>query len=157
VLARALMLEPAFIVADEPVSMLDVSVRAGVLNVMREVGETLGLTAIYISHDLALVRMLAPRTIVMYLGAIVEDGPTTEVIAAPAHPYTRALVAAVPVPRVDQPRGPLPITGMVGDARDPPSGCRFRDRCPLAQPRCAEAVPPLRTIAPGRRAACHLL
>jgi oligopeptide/dipeptide ABC transporter ATP-binding protein len=157
VLARALMLEPAFIVADEPVSMLDVSVRAGVLNVMREVGETLGLTAIYISHDLALVRTLAPRTIVMYLGVIVEDGPTAEVIATPAHPYTRALVAAVPVPRVDQPRGPLPITGMVPDARQPPSGCRFRDRCPLAEPRCAEAVPPLRTIAPGRRAACHLL
>ena len=157
VLARALVLEPAFIVADEPVSMLDVSVRAGVLNVMREVRDTLGLTAIYISHDLALVRYVAPRTIVMYLGAIVEDGPTADVVSSPAHPYTQALVAAVPVPRIDQPRGPLPIVGMVPDARNPPSGCRFRDRCPRAQARCAADVPLLREIAPARRAACHFV
>jgi oligopeptide/dipeptide ABC transporter ATP-binding protein len=157
VLARALILEPTFIVADEPVSMLDVSVRAGILNVMREVRETMGLTAIYISHDLALVRYVAPRTIVMYLGKIVEDGPTEDVISRPLHPYARALVAAVPVPRVDQDRGALPITGMIPDARNPPSGCRFRDRCPYAEPRCAEAVPALRELAPGHRAACHLL
>lgn len=157
VLARALMLEPAFIVADEPVSMLDVSVRAGVLNLMRDIRETLGLTAIYISHDLALVRYVASRTIVMYLGVIVEDGPTGAIIETPAHPYSRALVAAVPVPRIDQPRGPLPITGGVPDARNPPSGCRFRDRCPQAVARCGEEVPLLREIAPGRRAACHLV
>jgi oligopeptide/dipeptide ABC transporter ATP-binding protein len=157
VLARALILEPAFIVADEPVSMLDVSVRAGILNVMREVRDSLGLTAIYISHDLALVRYVAPRTIVLYLGTIVEDGPTEAVIARPAHPYTKALVAAVPVPRVDQSRGPLPITGAVPNTRNPPSGCRFRDRCPHAFVRCAEETPQLREIAPGWRAACHLL
>jgi oligopeptide/dipeptide ABC transporter ATP-binding protein len=157
VLARALILEPTFIVADEPVSMLDVSVRAGILNVMREVRETMGLTAIYISHDLALVRYVAPRTIVMYLGKIVEDGPTDAVISRPLHPYARALVAAVPVPRVDQDRGALPITGMIPDARNPPSGCRFRDRCPYAVARCAEEVPALRELAPGHRAACHLL
>jgi len=157
VLARALILEPTFIVADEPVSMLDVSVRAGILNVMREVRETMGLTAIYISHDLALVRYVAPRTIVMYLGKIVEDGPTDAVISRPLHPYARALVAAVPVPRVDQDRGALPITGMIPDARTPPSGCRFRDRCPYAEARCAEEVPALRELAPGHRAACHLL
>jgi oligopeptide/dipeptide ABC transporter ATP-binding protein len=157
VLARALILEPTFIVADEPVSMLDVSVRAGILNVMREVRETMGLTAIYISHDLALVRYVAPRTIVMYLGKIVEDGPTDAVISRPLHPYARALVAAVPVPRVDQDRGALPITGMIPDARNPPSGCRFRDRCPYAEARCAEEVPALRELAPGHRAACHLL
>lgn len=157
VLARALILEPTFIVADEPVSMLDVSVRAGILNVMREVRETMGLTAIYISHDLALVRYVAPRTIVMYLGKIVEDGPTEEVISRPLHPYAKALVAAVPVPRVDQDRGALPITGMIPDARNPPSGCRFRDRCPYAQQRCADEVPALRELAPGHRAACHLL
>lgn len=157
VLARALMLEPAFIVADEPVSMLDVSVRAGVLNLMRDIRETLGITAIYISHDLALVRYVASRTIVMYLGVIVEDGPTEAIVNEPAHPYTRALVAAVPVPRVDQPRGALPITGGVPDARNPPSGCRFRDRCPQAVARCAETVPPLREVTPGRRAACHLI
>jgi oligopeptide/dipeptide ABC transporter ATP-binding protein len=157
VLARALILEPTFIVADEPVSMLDVSVRAGILNVMREVRETMGITAIYISHDLALVRYVAPRTIVMYLGKIVEDGPTDAVISRPLHPYARALVAAVPVPRVDQDRGALPITGMIPDARNPPSGCRFRDRCPYAEARCAEEVPALRELAPGHRAACHLL
>lgn len=157
VLARALILEPTFIVADEPVSMLDVSVRAGILNVMREVRETMGLTAIYISHDLALVRYVAPRTIVMYLGKIVEDGPTEAVISEPLHPYAKALVAAVPVPRVDQDRGALPITGMIPDARNPPSGCRFRDRCPYAMQRCAEEVPALRELAPGHRAACHLL
>jgi oligopeptide/dipeptide ABC transporter ATP-binding protein len=157
VLARALILDPTFIVADEPVSMLDVSVRAGILNVMREVRETMGLTAIYISHDLALVRYVAPRTIVMYLGKIVEDGPTEDVVGRPLHPYSRALVAAVPVPRVDQDRGALPITGMIPDARNPPSGCRFRDRCPDAQQRCADEVPSLRELAPGHRAACHLI
>lgn len=157
VLARALVLEPSFLVADEPVSMLDVSVRAGVLNVMRDVRAALGLAAVYISHDLALVRYVCSRTYVMYLGRIVEDGPTEEILRAPQHPYTRALVAAVPIPRVDQSRDPLPIKGNVPDAREPPSGCRFRDRCPLAVQRCAEEDPPLREIVPGRHAACHLI
>jgi oligopeptide/dipeptide ABC transporter ATP-binding protein len=156
VLARALVLEPEFIVADEPVSMLDVSVRAGVLNVMREVRATLGLSALYISHDLALVRYVCSSTLVMYLGKIVEQGPTAELLKAPLHPYTRALVKAVPVPRVDQSHEPLPIIGNVSDARGQPAGCRFRDRCPLAVARCAEEEPLLRELAPGRRAACHL-
>lgn len=155
VLARALILEPAFLVADEPVSMLDVSVRAGILNLMREARETLGVAALYISHDLALVRYVCDRTFVMYLGRIVEEGPTEEVVRHPRHPYTRALVAAVPVPRVDQPRDPLPIAGNVPDARTPPSGCRFRDRCPMAQPRCAEEEPMLRALGDGVLAACH--
>lgn len=157
VLARALILGPKFIVADEPVSMLDVSVRAGVLNLMREIQESLGLTAIYISHDLALVRYVAARTMVMYLATIVEDGPTERVISAPAHPYTKALIAAVPIPRVDQNRGPLPIAGNVPDARRPPSGCRFHDRCPLAVARCRDEVPVLREVAPQHRAACHMV
>ncbi|MBV8168065.1 MAG: ABC transporter ATP-binding protein [Alphaproteobacteria bacterium] len=156
VLARALVLEPRFLVADEPVSMLDVSVRAGILILMREIRDTLGLTAVYISHDLALVRYLCPRTLVMYLGAVVEDGPTEDIVRRPRHPYTRALVAAVPTPDVDQSRAPLPITGGVPDAREPPSGCRFRDRCPLATARCAEEAPALRTVAGGHRVACHL-
>ena len=156
VLARALILGPKFIVADEPVSMLDVSVRAGVLNLMREIQENLGLTAIYISHDLALVRYIARRTMVMYLATIVEDGPTERVISAPLHPYTKALIAAVPVPRVAQNRAPLPIKGHVPDARHPPSGCRFHDRCPVAVPRCAEEIPALRTLSVGHRVACHL-
>ena len=157
VLARALVLEPEFLVADEPVSMLDVSVRAGVLNVMREVRDTMGLAAVYISHDLALVRYVCARTLVMYLGVIVEDGPTADVVRAPQHPYTKALVQAVPVPHVDQSHDPLPIHGSVPDARDPPSGCRFRDRCPYAVARCADETPALREVAPGHRAACHLI
>jgi oligopeptide/dipeptide ABC transporter ATP-binding protein len=156
VLARALVLEPRFLVADEPVSMLDVSVRAGILILMREVRETMGLTAVYISHDLALVRYLCARTLVMYLGTIVEDGPTEDIVRRPRHPYTQALVAAVPTPDVDQSRAPLPISGSVPDARAPPSGCRFRDRCPHAFARCAEEVPALRTVAGGHRVACHL-
>jgi len=156
VLARALVLEPEFIVADEPVSMLDVSVRAGILNVMREVRERMGLAAVYISHDLALVRYVCKRTIVMYLGKVVEDGPTEEVVRRPQHPYSRALVQAVPVPHVDQSRDPLPIRGGLADARNPPSGCRFRTRCPLAFARCAEAEPPLKEVAPGHYSACHL-
>jgi oligopeptide/dipeptide ABC transporter ATP-binding protein len=155
VLARALVLEPAFLVADEPVSMLDVSVRAGVLNVMRDVREQLGLTALYISHDLALVRYVCSRTLVMYLGRIVEEGPTEALLKDPRHPYTRALVQAVPVPRVNQSRAPLSISGNVPDVREPPSGCRFRDRCPLAAPICAEQDPALREVAPGQKAACH--
>jgi len=157
VLARALVLDPTFIVADEPVSMLDVSVRAGILNVMREVRDAMGLTAVYISHDLALVRYVCTRTLVMYLGKVVEDGPTEEVIRSPQHPYTQALVEAVPVPHVAQSHAPLPITGNVPDAKNPPSGCRFRDRCPHAMPRCAAEEPPLREIGPAHKAACHLL
>ena len=156
VLARALVLEPRFLVADEPVSMLDVSVRAGILALMREVRDTMGLTAVYISHDLALVRYLCERTIVMYLGVVVEDGPTDEIVRRPRHPYTQALVAAVPVPDPDQSRAPLPIQGNVPDAREPPSGCRFRDRCPHAMKRCAEEKPLLRVTGMGHYVACHL-
>ncbi len=157
VLARALVVEPEFIVADEPVSMLDVSVRAGILNVMKEIGEQMGIAAAYISHDLALVRYVCERTLTMYCGVVVEDGPTEEVVHRPQHPYTQALVKAVPVPHVDQSHEPLPIKGGVPDARNPPSGCRFRDRCPYAFKRCAEEVPALREIGTGHRAACHLL
>jgi oligopeptide/dipeptide ABC transporter ATP-binding protein len=156
VLARALVLAPRFLVADEPVSMLDVSVRAGILALLREVRDAMGLTAVYISHDLALVRYLCERTVVMYLGTVVEDGPTTDIVRNPRHPYTRALVAAVPVPDADQSRAPLPISGNVPDARDPPSGCRFRDRCPHAFARCAEEAPPLRPAGDGHAVACHL-
>jgi oligopeptide/dipeptide ABC transporter ATP-binding protein len=156
VLARALVLEPRFVVADEPVSMLDVSVRAGILNVMRAAKEELGLTAVYISHDLALVRYVCERAIVMYLGKVMEDGPTEEIIREPAHPYTKALVEAVPIPDPDQPHTPLPILEGRPDAKNPPSGCRFRDRCPHAFARCAEEEPLPLEVSPGRRVACHL-
>ena len=157
VLARALVLRPEFIVADEPVSMLDVSVRAGILNVLREVRDRMGLAAVFISHDLALVRYVCARTITMYLGAVVEDGPTREIVENPLHPYTKALVQAVPIPRVDQSHDPLPISGGLPDARNPPSGCRFRDRCLLAEARCATEVPRLRDVGGARRVACHLV
>lgn len=156
VLARALVLEPEFIVADEPVSMLDVSVRAGILNVMREAKASLGLTAVYISHDLALVRYICERTIVMYLGKVMEDGPTEAVIKQPAHPYTRVLVTAVPTPHPNQSHEPLPIHGAVPDAKNPPSGCRFRDRCPYAFARCASEEPKASEVAPGHVVYCHL-
>jgi len=157
VLARALVLRPDFIVADEPVSMLDVSVRAGILNVLREVRDQMGLAAVFISHDLALVRYVCARTLTMYLGAVVEDGPTADIVGTPLHPYTKALVQAVPIPRVDQSHDPLPIIGGVPDARNPPSGCRFRDRCPVAQARCTSEVPRLRDVGGGRRVACHFV
>jgi len=155
VMARALILQPEFVVADEPVSMLDVSVRAGVLNVFRDVRDRLGLTAIYISHDLALVRYVCERTIVMYLGKVMEDGPTEDIVHEPLHPYTKALVAAVPVPHPDQSHDPLPIGKGAPDPRNPPSGCVFRDRCPAAFARCATEVPTLRQVG-SRTVACHL-
>lgn len=154
VLARALVLKPDFIVADEPVSMLDVSVRAGILNVLREVRDTMGLAAVFISHDLALVRYVCERTITMYLGSVVEDGPTKDVISTPLHPYTRALVQAVPVPNVTQSHEPLSLTGGLPDSRNPPPGCRFSDRCPLVDDGCRQSRPDLLTVAPGRRVAC---
>ena len=155
VMARALILQPDFVVADEPVSMLDVSVRAGVLNVFRDVRDRLGLTAIYISHDLALVRYVCERTIVMYLGRVMEDGPTEDIVHEPLHPYSKALVAAVPVPHPDQSHDPLPIGRGAPDPRNPPSGCVFRDRCPKAFDRCASETPLLREVG-SRKVACHL-
>jgi oligopeptide/dipeptide ABC transporter ATP-binding protein len=156
VLARALIPGPKLIVADEPVSMLDVSVRAGILNLLRAARDELGLAAIYISHDLALIRYVCERTLVMYLGRVVESGPTAALIERPQHPYTRALVAAVPVPRVDQDRAPLPIRGALSDAPPSGQGCAFRDRCPMAFARCAEDTPSLRAVADDRAVACHL-
>lgn len=156
VLARALVLDPDFIVADEPVSMLDVSVRAGILNVLRDAKQEMGLTAVYISHDLALVRYVCERTVVMYLGRVMEDGPTEHVVREPAHPYTRALVAAVPTPHPDQERIDLPILPGRPDAKATPSGCPFRERCPEAHERCAVEVPQAHEVAPSHVVHCHL-
>jgi oligopeptide/dipeptide ABC transporter ATP-binding protein len=123
---------------------------------MRELRDRLGLTALYISHDLTLVRYVCERTLVMYLGKIVEDGPTEAVVTTPGHPYTQALIQAVPRPHTDQSHADLPISGGLGDPVNPPSGCRLRDRCPHAFARCAAEEPRLTEIAPGHRAACHL-
>ena len=158
VLARSLIINPLFVVADEPVSMLDVSVRAGILNAFNEAKKKINFTAIYISHDLALVKYVCERTIVMYLGSIVEDGPTDEVIKNPLHPYTKALVSAVPVPHVNQSHEPLPIIGNIPDATAEYSGCKFAERCPMAKEICFNNTPLLENKNEnGQKAACHFV
>jgi peptide/nickel transport system ATP-binding protein len=156
-LARALALNPTVVVADEPVSALDVSVRAQVLNLMSRLQQTHKLTYIVISHDLSVVRYLADRIAVMYLGKIVEIGPSQSVFETAAHPYTAELLKAVPVPvpSVEKAKVGRSVAGEIPSAIDPPSGCRFRTRCPRAQAVCAEVEPPLRLMRPGQRAACH--
>ena len=157
-LARALALTPQVIIADEPVSALDVSVQAQVLNVLRDLQSAHGLTLIVISHDLAVIRYLADSIAVMYLGKLVEHGPAGQVYARPLHPYTSGLIAAVPVPdpRVERTRRAAGVTGELASAMNPPSGCRFRTRCPRASDVCAQQEPPLRVLAPGgHQVACH--
>ena len=157
-LARALALTPQVIIADEPVSALDVSVQAQVLNVLRDLQSAHGLTLIVISHDLAVIRYLADSIAVMYLGKLVEHGPAGQVYARPLHPYTSGLIAAVPVPdpQVERTRRAAGVTGELASAMNPPSGCRFRTRCPRASDVCAEQEPPLRVLAPGgHQVACH--
>jgi peptide/nickel transport system ATP-binding protein len=156
-LARALALSPRLIVADEPVSALDVSIQAQVLNLMKSLQADLGLTYIVISHDLSVVRYLADRIGVMYLGKLVEIGPAAEIYSRPAHPYTASLLEAVPVPDPPQERAKKPavIAGELPSALNPPSGCRFRTRCPRAQELCAQEEPPPRAFGDGHLAACH--
>ena len=156
-IARALALQPRLIVADEPVSALDVSIQSQVLNLMKSLQDDLGLTYVVISHDLSVVRYLADRVGVMYLGKLVEIGTADDVYARPAHPYTDLLLKAIPEPDPsDRPGGARDAPfGELPSAIDPPSGCRFRTRCPLAQDICATTEPPLRSMATGQRAACH--
>jgi peptide/nickel transport system ATP-binding protein len=156
--ARALILSPELIVADEPVSALDVSIQAQVLNLMRERQRDLGLTYLFISHDLAVVRYLSTKIAVMYLGKLVEVGPADEVYLHSAHPYTKGLIdsAPVPDPAAEQAKVRAGVTGELPSAINPPSGCRFRTRCPLAQEICAAVEPPLVPFsADGHLAACH--
>lgn len=155
VLARALVLDPEVLVADEPVSMLDVSVRAGILNTMRELSRQRNLTTIYISHDLSLIRYLCDTTAIMYLGQIVEIGPTAEIIDNPKHPYTQALIASIPVPMPNQPEKSIPILGGIPSAINLPSGCPFHPRCPHAMDICRASVPGPITVA-GREVRCYL-
>jgi oligopeptide transport system ATP-binding protein len=157
-IARALALEPALIICDEPVSALDVSIQAQVVNVFVELQQRLGIAYLFIAHDLAVVRHVSDRIAVMYLGRIVEIAARDEIYRKPLHPYTQALLAAVPVadPVVEAARKRVPVSGEVPSAMNPPSGCRFHTRCPFAMDRCRHEDPALRALGAGRAVACHL-
>ena len=154
-IARALAVKPEFLVCDEAVAALDVSIQAQVLNLFMDLRTSLGLTYLFISHDLGVVRHLSDRVVVMYLGRVVEIAAPKELFAAPNHPYTQALLAEVP--RIDRRRRDyVPIRGEIPSPMAPPPGCHFHPRCPHASARCVAEAPALREIAPGRLSACHL-
>jgi peptide/nickel transport system ATP-binding protein len=155
-IARALVLNPEFIVADEPVSMLDVSIRAEVLNVMLDLKDKYGISFLFISHDLATAKHICDRIAVMYLGKIVEIASAEELVDKPLHPYTQALIAAIPVPDPRAPKVTVKAKGEIPSAINPPKGCRFHPRCPFAFERCRIEEPQLREIEPGHFVACHL-
>src|SRR2546422_1318470 len=155
--ARAFIVNPEFVVADEPVSMLDVSIRAEVLNAMLELVQKRQVSFIYITHDLALAKHVTDRIAIMYLGKIVEMGPTLEVIDNPLHPYTQALIAAIPVPDPNYKRGDLPISGEIPSPINPPQACRFNTRCPYAFSECTQVEPMLIEAEPGHWVACHMV
>ncbi|OLD31593.1 MAG: hypothetical protein AUI49_05495 [Candidatus Rokubacteria bacterium 13_1_40CM_2_68_13] len=155
-IARAIATRPRFVVLDEPTSALDVSIRVRAILLLDELRSTLGMTYLFISHDLASVKYLAHRVAVMYLGTIVEEASTAELFTRPLHPYTQALLSAVPVPDPDRRHARIVLAGEVPSPIDILGGCRLRGRCPLAQPVCAEPVT-LRAVAPAHRVACHLV
>ena len=154
-IARALAVRPEFVVCDEPVAALDVSIQAQIINLFVSLREEFGLAYLFISHDLGVVEHIADRILIMYLGRIVESARTEDLFARPNHPYTQALLAEVP--RLDQrKRSFTPVKGEIPSPLEPPSGCHFHPRCPHAMERCRREAPALREIAPGRRSACHL-
>lgn len=155
-IARAMILKPSLLIADEPVSMLDVSVRSGVMALMLEMKERTGASTLYITHDLAVARVMSTRIAVMYLGAIVEEGPTETLVRAAAHPYTRLLVAAVPDHHALRRRKRVRLQGDAASVTELPGGCRFHPRCPLAHERCRIEAPAPVTLSSGHISACHI-
>lgn len=153
-IARALAVEPRFIVADEPLSALDMSIQAQIVNLLIQLREQLGLTLLFISHDLDVVQYLCDRVVVLYLGRVMEIAPTADLFASPAHPYTRALLSAAPIPDPEQAAPRVDLQGDPPSPLNPPSGCVFRTRCPHAVPACAETVPELTPTTSGRLVAC---
>ncbi|MYD09252.1 MAG: ABC transporter ATP-binding protein [Chloroflexi bacterium] len=154
-IARALATHPGLIVADEPVSALDVSIQAQILNLLQDLQEKLGLTYLFIAHDLSVVEHIADRVAVMYVGKIIELADTSELYLNPKHPYTEALLSAVPKPDPRLEASEIILSGEVANPADPPSGCLFHPRCQYAEERCRLEAPPLEEIAPGHFAACH--
>lgn len=155
-IARAIVIEPKFLVADEPVSMLDVSIRAGILNLLKQLSQTLETAILYVSHDLSTVRYICDRTMTMYAGKLIELGDTNTVIDEPLHPYTQLLIKAIPEVDPDVKRERVLLEGEVPNLVNPPTGCRFHPRCPFVMDRCRVEEPSLQEVKPKHWAACHL-
>lgn len=154
-IARSLVLDPEVLICDEPVSALDVSVQAQIINLLADMKARYGLTMVFIAHDLAVVKNISDRVAVMYLGKLCEVGPPDDLYREPAHPYTAALLDSIPEPDPDAVNDGAPLGGELPSPLAPPSGCRFRTRCPRSEARCAEEEPLMREVAPGHHVACH--